>query len=46
MQPVENCLELNDNSDFEKELKQMPDCNLLAFGNNVFLDNVLNCTVI
>ena len=41
MQPVENCLELSDISDFEKELKQMPDCNFLAFEKNIFLDDAL-----
>ena len=41
-QPVENCLELSDNSVFKKELQQMPGCNLLIFESNVFLDEVLN----
>ena len=44
MQPVENCLELSDINDFEKELKQMPDCNFLALEKNIFFEHVLNCT--
>ena len=43
MQPLENCLGLNDISNFEKELKQMPDGNFLAFEKNIFLGNILNC---
>ena len=43
-QPVKNCLELSDISDFLKELKQMADCNFLAFEKNAFTDDVLNCT--
>ena len=28
IQPIEKCLELHNISDYEKELKQMPNCNL------------------